>query len=351
MSRELFIYVKICLSVGFALFLLSSKSLAQIDYSIDKLGIEARTDFEQLFHEDKSVEGGFTGKYINLDFNAHISDEFSFNYKQRFNIPDVSFSSFFQGIDWLYLTYKANENFSVSAGKQVVNIGGFEYDAAPIDVYEASNFWNNIVCYEMGVEVSYTDIAKRNNIKFQIVNSPFVTGKSENIYAYNLIWYGTNSPYFSTIYSVNLLEYSRSKYVGYIALGNKFEFDNLSFYLDFTDRFNSMDNVAFKDYSLVGKVNYKASEQWSLFALGGYDTNDAQLPSTPSEEIFDRVVAPGVSFTFGGIGGEFFPLKDESVRIHALCSYRDYSGNSSYKFNIGATWHFDVLKSLKETFE
>ncbi len=348
MSRELFLYVKNCLLIGFALFFLSSKSLAQIYYSVDKLGIEARTDFEQLFREDKSVEGGFTGKYINLDFNAHISDNFFFNYKQRFNIPDVSFSSFFQGIDWLYLTYKVNENFAISAGKQVVNIGGFEYDAAPIDVYEASNFWNNIVCYEMGVELSYTDISKRNNIRFQITNSPFVKSKGENIYAYNLIWYGNNLPYFSTIYSLNFLEYSRNKYVGYIALGNKFEFGDLYFYVDFINRFNSVDNIGFKDYSLVGKVNYKANEQWSLFALGGYDTNEAQLPTVASEEIFDRVVFPGVSFVFGGLGGEFFPLKDESVRIHALCSYRDYNGNSSYKFNIGATWRFNVLKSLKK---
>lgn len=46
-------------------------------------------------------------------------------------------ASFFDATDWLYLAYR-KDNWELSAGKQVVAIGGYEYDAAPIDLYFCS---------------------------------------------------------------------------------------------------------------------------------------------------------------------------------------------------------------------
>ncbi len=43
----------------------------------------------------------------------------------------------------MYLNYEIGR-WGVQGGKEVVAIGGFEYDRAPIDLYSCSVFWNNV---------------------------------------------------------------------------------------------------------------------------------------------------------------------------------------------------------------
>ncbi|MDE6630785.1 MAG: OprO/OprP family phosphate-selective porin, partial [Bacteroidales bacterium] len=117
-----------------------------------------RVDWENhLTDMDDSVanQSAFSGKYINFMLNGNISDKFSYHFRYRFN-KITSFGEFFNAVDWAYLDYDINPNWRVSAGKQMVYIGGFEYDYAPIDVYFWSGANENITCYEMGVSGQYT---------------------------------------------------------------------------------------------------------------------------------------------------------------------------------------------------
>ena len=131
------------------------------------LRIEARLDYMQEYVEGNKINNnsGFKGKYLNIRMDGNLTDNFSYSYRQRLNKPIVN-ATFFDATDWLTLTYKF-KNWSVSAGKQVVAIGGYEYDKAPIDLYFCSEYWNNIACYQMGVSGSYTTTAGKDQILFQ----------------------------------------------------------------------------------------------------------------------------------------------------------------------------------------
>ena len=120
-----------------------------------KFQAEARLDYQRDWNDGKTVKdnSGFEGKYINIQADGNITDALSYSWRQRLNKPHKD-ASFFDATDWIYLNYDFGR-WSVAGGKQVVAIGGWEYDRAPIDLYGCSVFWNNIPCYEIGASVSF----------------------------------------------------------------------------------------------------------------------------------------------------------------------------------------------------
>ncbi len=335
--------------------------LAQTDETglLHTLQLETRADYD--FHSINSgdeKQGGFSGKYLNLIIKGDITDKFSYSYRQRI-LPHKGSKTFFDGTDWLYLNYKINDNFNVTAGKQVFSVGGFEYDLAPIDVYFWSDYWNNVRCYQLGLSLAFTDDSGRNTLSAQVANSNYTDETLANLYAYNLIWYG-NYKYWKAIWSANLIERSKGSYISYIALGNKFTFDKFSFYVDFMNRATKhQKNFLFDDFSLIGRADWRINKRWNVFAKGGYDTNKAQPGGTVAPAAHDIFVLPGVEYSYGGAGVECYPLKkSDNIRLHAFCAYKNMlqtddlnqtkSRTEEVHAAVGLTWRIDVLGGLKK---
>ena len=138
------------------------------------LQLETRMDYQREYLDGDAVKSnsGFKGKYLNVILNGNINDHWSYSYRQRLNKAHAD-QSFFDATDWVHLTYKANDNWSFNAGKQVVGIGGYEYDRAPIDLYFCSEYWNNIPCYQLGVSTTFTTNKGNDSFLAQICESPF----------------------------------------------------------------------------------------------------------------------------------------------------------------------------------
>lgn len=322
---------------------------------------DVRADWEYHHSGDQDIddESGFTGKFLNFILDGNITDKFSYHFRYRFNKLN-SAQDFFEATDWAYLNYDINRNWRVSAGKQVIAIGGYEYDKAPIDVYFYSDFCNFLpACYEFGISGQYTTNDGRNTILLQISNSPF-TSKSirfEGLYAYNLMWYG-NYGVFNSMYSVNLIEYKPGRYINYIALGNQFNAGPVCIEIDYTNRYGGGKNF-FNDFTVVGKVNYNINNRVHIFAKGGFDYNNAQDPSTTppppftdprdlkflqSLHYWDLAVVPGTRYGFYGAGVEFFPIKNsQNVRLHAYwCS--STANTKAHNVGIGFRWRLNAFE-------
>ena len=321
---------------------------------INTLRFESRFDYDhQSFDNDANATlGGFSGKYLNVAMAGNITDKFSYNFRQRI-LPNTGASSIFDGTDWIYLSYDFSDNFSISGGKQVFQIGGFEYDMPPIDVYYWSNFWNNIICYQMGVSLTYTDDSKNHNITFQFANSNYAKTTLDNLYAYNLIWFG-NFEHLKTIYSVNMVEYKKGSYINYIALGNKMVLDNFSCYVDLMNRATADQEKFFgDDYTVIAKLDYQLGNSWNIFAKGGYDQNKTQTIDeygnpiyVSPDEYIDIFVTPGTEYYYYGLGAEYFPLKDnKDIRMHTFLAVKN-DGSNEYHFNMGLTWRVNFMKYI-----
>lgn len=326
------------------LLFLSKILLSQDTLPTIRLKFDTRFDFTGKIptHDSLSTLSSFDGKYLNIILEGEINEKFSYNYRQRLILDSKpEYQSFFNATDWLYLSYKINNNFFISGGKQVVAIGGFEYDSAPIDAYLWSKFWNNVTCYQIGGTVSYKTTDDKHTIGFQITNSPFSTQTLQDIYSYNLIWYG-NFNGFNSIYSLNRIEVEKGHYINYITLGNKFSISNLSIEVDLMDRFSELQNNLFADYSVISNLKYTVNSKIKLFVKAGYDENKAQEPTALF--IYDRYVEPGTEHFFYGAGVEYFPISNsKDVRIHAVWA----SNNDLFQyhtFNVGVRWQMNVLK-------
>ncbi len=343
--KNCFTMKRVILTGLFALFL--TNIFAQSNELLN-LRIEARGDYQHENVDGDKVNDncGFKGRFLNIRMDGNISEEFSYSYRQRLNKPNKD-ATFFDATDWIYLTYTKN-NWSISAGKLVVGLGGYEYDRAPIDIYFASEYWNNIPCYRLGASVTFTTDSKRDKFVAQICESPFRSKETntdnEEMFAYNLLWYGSHG-WFNTIYSLNMIEYMPEKYISYIILGHKINFGEFSLELDIINRALSGHAFLGKDLSVIGELMWSPTNSLNLFTHISYDVNN-------TDKYGDFCVMPDTEITRAGLGLEFFPIKgSKDVRLHLNGCYT--WGNNSNPLGVltdkqtvvdaGVTWKMNLL--------
>lgn len=349
--------------------------------------LEARADFEYDYDVTKwpniidplsptmgkaeQHNYGFRGDYFNFLLGGDIGDHISYFIRQRI-IPIKGYTEFFDNTDFLYLQYKFNDQWSIRLGKDALYVGGFEYDAPPIDVYYYTHYWGSFPCFLLGVSAAYTDKSGKNKIVFNIANSPYVQSKPyldyyENnrwklmgLLSYNFYWSGNFGP-FHTLYSVNMVEYERGKFINYIALGNQLKFNQWSIYVDWVNRAAGFKNF-FKDFSLVSRLDWHVSPSVNLFAKGGYEQNIAGYFYTVGNDTHvdvDMLMPNNRAYYFYGLGMEYRPRIYPDLRVHAyvanstMCNFDEHVGiygwkNMNLTANVGVTWKLDFMKFLPE---
>ncbi len=312
--------------------------------SLFKLSTDVRIDWQLNRRDDATDDSntGFRGKYIILRADGSIVKGLTYSWRQRFN-KFTADQSFFDSTDWLYVNY-AIDRWNFQAGKQIVAIGGWEYDAYPVDIYGGSVFWNNIPCYQLGVQAGF-DVTKRDRLSLQAVQSPFFNKENRNMYAYNLMWSGSHG-FFSALYSANLLEYDKGRYISYLSLGNRFRFGPVTVELDYMNRAASGQTFFFKDCTVAGQVAVEFAKRWKVSGKVTYDVNK-------TDKNADLTVLPGTELTMAGGSVEFYPLlkNKTSLRLHAAAYYSwgrnanaaDVMQSKTLLFSTGRTWHMNFL--------
>ena len=330
---------------------------------IFRLGVEARFDYLHQALEGKQNydASGFKVRYFNLRMDGQITPKFTYSWRQRFNNINTA-SDFVHNTDWLHLTYKPTANWAISAGKQVVMIGGFEYDRAPMDVYFCSEYWNNVNCFQLGVSASYiTD--EGDALTFQICQSPYhkmvrnyddLGNKIGDLYAYNLYWSGTED-FYTAIHSVNFVEYERGKFDTYITLGNQFKFGDAKIEIDIMDRGVTFEELWGDNFSIMFEADYLIAKRVNVFAKVTYDKVGEEYPA-------GLFVSPGTEMTRVGGGVEYYPLGamgNRDIRLHAAYAYNIGTNTNLYGvardkgsfFTFGLTWKIDVLQGITSLVE
>ncbi len=298
---------------------------------------------------------GFEGRYIKLVLFGNITDKLSYSFRYRLNVHNVqSTINMFHNIDWLNLTYRFNNQFAIAGGKQMIYMGGWEYDAAPVDVHIFSKWWwNTPLCFGFGVNGSWTSPDKNHTLYLQATNSHMATMATPNMFSYGLTWYG-NMKWFKTIYSINFIENEPGKFVNYIVLGNKFDFKKGYVYVDWMNRAGALDNKFFSSFSIIAKAQYEINDKFAIFAKGGWDQNLSQNINTPISQVYDRIIMPGTRYGYYGLGVEYTPLvtKKHALRLHALwTATTGHNGDIDpldeympHTINIGIKWQMNVLE-------
>lgn len=306
---------------------------------VDNLYFDMRATFHQET-ENGVYNSQIQGEYLNFHLTGHINDNLDYRIRQRLNKKVFDEKNMFNATDMMYLNWRANKRWSFLFGKYAVLIGGYEYDAAPIDVYYYSKFCNNLYQgFTFGASATY-HFADNQAFVAQICNSPLSLGEMTS-YAYNLAWNGEFLPWWKTIWTLNIVEDDKRNPINYISLGNHFIIGDAILDIDVMNRgWFGQRNFLFGDMTLISKFIWSVGD-WNICAKAGYEWNDASNVDS-SGQAFDAVIAPGTEYVYAGCGLEWFPLGRDNIRLHAV--YYSDSDNHRNNFELGLTWRVDVIR-------
>lgn len=301
------------------------------DY-IPDISLDARFGYGHDFAEDA---GRFGGNGLFLDINGKIAPNIYYSLNHRLANFEGSDEPGFGNTNWLTLSYD-NDSFFVTAGKEDIKVGSFEYDEYDLNCYWEMNslFWNCISPWHWGASAGWYP-ADCQTLLFQFTNSPFSDIDRFNLFAYALAWRGEWDCY-ESYWSTNLWEKTRGKYVKSLNLGNRFHAGDFSFDLDYMTRCTDIRKAFTSDFTLVFSPSYEW--EWGrIFTKIGWER--------VNEDNF------GYDYTgdnlFYGAGAEFFPLKEyKDLRIHAIWASNSHITQGHY-INIGLTWKLDLTQAGK----
>ncbi len=303
--------------------------------------------FDAMFNDNGFDQGKFNMRQLRIESKGNVNEWLSYRWRQRLNRPNNGsgmIDNLPTSIDIAGIGVKLGDKFSLFAGKQCANYGGFEFDANPIEIYEYSDMIEYMSNFLTGINIGY-DFMPGQQINFQVLNS-LNSSFSEtyhfdprlmttlNIEAsklplvYTLNWNGNFNNVFKTRWSASLMSQAKGKNLYYFALGNELTLGKFNMYLDFMYSSDAIDrggiiteirgfeldhNVYNTSYmSLVTKLNYRFADKWNVFVKGMYETASVSEGST--------FVAEGKYRTsLGYLGGvEYYPMESN---LHFFLTY------------------------------
>ena len=122
-----------------------------------QLDLHVKSTFNAEFPNPKSGkdEAKFRFDHLMVDLHGNLTSKLSYKYLQRVHQGTQAFETenLSSTINYAYLTYRFNDHYALTAGRQAVALGGFEYYEYPIDIYDFSIINNNFTCYLTGLQL------------------------------------------------------------------------------------------------------------------------------------------------------------------------------------------------------
>lgn len=310
-----------------------------------QLDLHVKSTFNAEFPNPKNGkdEAKFRFDHLMIDLHGDITDKLSYKYLQRVHqgIGAFETENLSSTINYAYLKYRFNNRFAVTAGRQAVSLGGFEYNEYPIDVYDFSMIVNNFTCYLTGLQFQYNPTPTQE-LSVQVLNNR--QGSMTEAYGelpeniekpfaplyYSLAW---NSSYASDLLqlrcSATAGEQAKGKWMFLAGAGARLQLGKCAFYLDQVYTRSAIDylgcvrqmatnedgtarsGIARSTEYLTTTLdfNYRFTPQWNLHLKGCYE----RASVFKENDVFQK----GTYRSSWGYQGaiEFFPMKDNNLRI------------------------------------
>lgn len=324
--------------------------------------LHLRSAFHAKFNSGagNADEASFRFDHIMIGIYGNVTDKLSYKYLQRLNRGTQAFETenLSGTIDYAYLRYQLNRQFAVTAGRQALFVGGFEYNEYPINIYDYSGITNNITCYLTGVNIAYSP---RNNqeIGFQIINNR--AGSMEEAFGqipegverpfaplyYSLAW---NSNYsdnkLQLRYAATAGELAKGKWVFMISGGQMVNLEKFNIYLDILYHRSAIDHLgvirkmatteegavwegiarSVEYLTFVSEANYRFRPKWNIHLKAFYDRASVYKEN-------DMFRKGNYLSSWGYQGGiEFFPMADSNLHLFLNATGKTYKNIKKENF-------------------
>lgn len=240
-------------------------------------------------------------------------------------------------VDILTLTYTFDNDMYITAGKDFMAVGGFEQDPSASMMYYdlSSNNWNMMQVYQYGGRIGFTSGEDNCQDTFiQIIGSPFSGKIWENgLMTATLGWNGKVTSGWRTMYSATMMQTGGEQDIFMLSLGNKWTSGPFEFTLDLMPRAYGLNNFFNQELTSVTDIRW-SFPKIDVFFKGGWEFchNDTNMFASNDPEaswnIEGSIVADHIykdrDYVFGGVGLEYFPLKERNLRLTLFGTTNNY---------------------------
>ena len=289
----------------------------------------------------------FKARQLRLEVRGDLTERIFYRFRHRLNKSNaaVSLDNLATATDMMYAGFRLNEKWTATVGKMCQMWGGYEFDLNPMNIYEYSDFLNNMDNFMLGAMITYTP---NPNHEFNLQITDVRNDSFENIYGTSTGIKASNTPLayifnwngnlFDSLIQTRWGAGLQSEADGYtnalVMLGTKLNLPKFQVFLDYmmaNDQLdglcytpNSKDNndkiLGIKDAkynSFVLKAEYQPAPEWNIFAQGLYETANSSLANNEFK---------GIGY-FAGV--EYLPFKEQDLRFFLAYIGRSRDKNSA----------------------
>ena len=271
-------------------------------------------DLEKVKDQDMTAQ--FKARQLRLEVRGDITDRIFYRFRHRLNKSNAatSLDNLAKATDMLYAGFRLDDKWALTAGKMCQAWGGFEFDLNPMNIYEYSDFIENMDNFMLGAMITYAP-NKNHEFNLQITdvrNDSFKTlygtatntinaSKAPLTYIFN--W---NGNLFDNLIQTRWGGGLQSEADGYnnwmLMLGTKLNLPKFQVFFDYMMANEALDRLAYtplskdsnnnilaikdtKYNSFVLKAEYQPAPHWNIFAQGMYETAKSDLPNNELKSI------------------------------------------------------------------
>jgi hypothetical protein len=304
-------------------------------------------NFQGSFDVEKAKDQDMTAKFyarqLRWEVRGDITDRIFYRFRHRLNKSNAraSLDNLAKATDMLYAGFRLDDKWTLTAGKMCQAWGGFEFDLNPMNIYEYSDFLENMDNFMLGAMITYAP-NENHEFNFQITDvrndkfadiygttSPIISeSKAPLTYIFN--W---NGNLFDNLIQTRWGGGLQSEADGYnnwlLMLGTKLNLPKFQVFFDYMMANEQLDRLKYtpmsgttlvkdaKYNSFVLKAEYQLVPHWNIFAQGMYETAKSDLPNNELKSI---------SY-YAGV--EYLPFEKQDLRF-----FLAYIGRSREKNNV-----------------
>ena len=301
-------------------------------------------DAERIGENDLTTK--FQARQLRLEVRGDLTERIFYRFRHRLNKSNaaVSLDNLATATDMMYAGFRLNEKWTATVGKMCQMWGGYEFDLNPMNIYEYSDFLNNMDNFMVGAMITYapnpnhefnlqiTDV--RNSNFADLYATATATIKESNTpLAYIFNW---NGNLFDSLIQTRWGAGLQSEADGYtntlVMLGTKLNLPKFQVFLDYMMANDQLDRLNYtplsnngsatpvkdaKYNSFVLKAEYQPAPEWNIFAQGLYETANSSLANNEFK---------GIGY-FAGV--EYLPFKEQDLRFFLAYIGRSRDENSA----------------------
>ena len=296
---------------------------------------QSSLDAEKEGEQDMTMK--FKARQLRLEVRGNITDRIFYRFRHRLNKSNagVDLDNLAKATDMLYAGFHIDDKWALTVGKMCQAWGGYEFDLNPMNIYEYSDFIENMDNFMLGGMVTYTPNA---NHEFNLQVTDVRNDNIKNIYGKSTVLKQSNVPltyifnwngsFFDNILQTRWGVGLQSEAEGYnntmVMLGTRVALPKFQAFLDYMRADEQLDRLCYTPQSkikdaqghdviqelkdtkyntFVLKAEYQPIPSLNLFAQGIYETAESNLAGNKMT---------GLGY-YGGV--EYLPFPSQDLRF------------------------------------